>query len=127
MVDIYIDPATGDIDLTNNTMRLTTSDPELTRQKIWINLSVNKGSYLHDLNLGIPYFQNDYNPISLMGKTSQYMIDAYVKEGILSRDGVDRLTSYSSTWDKQSGQSTITYVAASTSGDTIVGEVNIIL
>lgn len=125
MVDIYIDPTTGDIDLTNNTMRLTASEPELTRQRIWINLSVNKGSWLFDLNLGIPYFSNDYNPISLIGKTSQYMIDAYIKEGILSRPGVDRLTSYSSSWNKQSGESSVTYTAAATSGDSIVGEVNI--
>jgi hypothetical protein len=125
MVDIYIDPATGDIDLTNNIMRLTATEPELTRQRIWINLSVNKGSYLFDLNLGVPYFANDYNPISLIGKTSQFMIDAYIKEGILSRPGVDIITSYSSTWDKQSGQSTITYVASAVSGDTVVGEVNI--
>lgn len=104
MTDIYINPETGDIDFDNQTLRLTKSNAELTRQRIEISLRTYRGEYVFDINEGVPYLENANNPIQLIGRGSKNDFDSYIKQVILQKPNVDSISNYTSTLDSRSGQ-----------------------
>src|SRR5690606_6447678 len=125
MVDIYLNPATNDIDLANNTMRLTETTEESTRQRVLITLNTNRGEWKFNISFGVPWLSNEDNPIQLLGRTPKYIIDAAVKEAILSRKGIISLNSYSSETDKQTRIMTISFRAETEEGEIITVNDNI--
>lgn len=109
MVDLYLNPATGDLDLTDNTLRLVTRKEDAVRQKILITLQVNRGEWVFNVDYGVPYLSNEYNPVQLLGKTSKQSVDAAIKEAILTREGVVAITSYNSTLDQVTGKMVVQF------------------
>ena len=88
MVDIYIDPITNDIDLTNNTIRLTKSVEELTRQQVSITLNAFRGEWRFNIDFGVPYLANDNNQTQLLGAgDNTNLLDLAIKDAILSNEG----------------------------------------
>jgi len=118
--DIYLDPLTDDIDLTQNVMRLTNTIEELSRQKVTIALKTFKGEWFANVNFGIPYLANDDNPIQLLGAgNNQSLIDAAVRDIILTRDGIVRIVSFSSSVDRATRSYTATFQATTEDGEII--------
>ncbi len=91
-VDFYLNPSTGDIDLTNGIVRLTRSKEEVSRQQIEISLSTFRGEWIYNINAGIPWLQNRNNPIQLLGKnTSPELIESLVRQDIFQREFVEEI------------------------------------
>lgn len=117
--DIYLSEATDDIDFVNNTMRLTNTIEELTRQKVQIHLATFKGEWFANILAGIPYLANNNNPEQLLGKADKRFFDVAIKTGILSRDGIVDLTSYESVLNKNTRGITVSFKATTESGDIV--------
>lgn len=126
-MDIYVNPATGDIDLQNHTMRFTNSNAELTVQRIRTTLLTYRGEWFFNINEGIPYLENANNPIQLIGKAYKEDYDPYVKQAIGEKPFVTRITSYSSVLDPYTSELRISFnVQASDQAGTIsVENINI--
>ncbi len=119
MTDIFIDPKTDDISLTNKVMRLTNTVEELTRQRVQIWLNIFRGEWFANVLAGIPYLRNDNNTIQLLGATSKETFDLFIREGITTRVGILRLASYTSVLDKESRFLSISFEAVTETGDLI--------
>tara|TARA_Y100001956_G_scaffold73300_1_gene79380 strand:- start:317 stop:676 length:360 start_codon:yes stop_codon:yes gene_type:complete len=102
MSDIYYDPVSGDIDITGNKVRLTTSNIEEVRQKVEIRLRTFKEEWFMNVEAGLPYFQ-----IILQKGVSKNYIDAQVKSVTLKTNGVIGIESFNSEIDNR----TRTYIA----------------
>lgn len=120
MTDIYIDPVTGDIDLTVNTMRLTESIEELTRQRLSITLSTYQGEWFDDIDLGIPYLKNDNNPVQGLGVGTKGFLDAVIKAKILEKEEITSFKNYVSTLEPTTGALVVSFTAITNTGSTIV-------
>lgn len=119
-MDIYLDPATNDIDIFNGQMRLTDKVEDLVRQRTEVNLKTFKGECFWDITAGIPYLANDNNPQQLLGKTANKgLLDASIQDGIVSRQGIVRLISYESVWDKNNRTLTISFSGETEHGDIV--------
>lgn len=114
--DIYLNPNTDDIDLTNNRLTLTETLEDLTRQKVLINLSTYKGELFFDIGAGIPYLKNDFNERQLLTKGSKTALDVEIRLGIISREGVVALRKYDSTLDSITGALTVSFEAQTEDG-----------
>ena len=94
MSDIYLDEVTGDIDLTGNTVKLTTSDIQEVRQKVEIRLRTFKEEWFMNINAGVPYFQR------LLNKgVSKSLIDTQIKTNVLATVGVLAIAKFNSEID----------------------------
>ena len=109
----------GDIDITNNTMTLTQNIETSSRQQILITLRTYLGEWVYNISAGIPYLANDNNPIQLLGKSSQSLVDFYLRQAILERENVTEILAYSSNFDKRSRVSTVSFEALTNSGEVI--------
>lgn len=122
-VDLYINPFTGDIDLTNNVMRLTRNKEESARQQISITLQSYKGEWLFNIDFGISWLANDNNPLQLLGAgNNKGLIDTLIKEAILSRENVIEILTYSSSLDNNSRAMNVSFSAKTDSGEVIFVE-----
>jgi len=122
-VDIYLDPLTGDIDLTNNsTMRLTANIEESSRQQTQIILGCFRGEWVFNINFGIPYIENDNNTIKALGGHSTEFLDALIREAILTRENIVEITDYTSSLDKLSGKMTVNVNFVTLSGEVVTVE-----
>lgn len=121
MADILLDALTNDLALDNGDLTLTSSVGELARQKVSINLNTFMGEWVYNVLAGIPYLRREGQPVKLLGASSKEFLDRYIIEGITTRDGVDSLETYDSSFDKVTGVVSINFVAI-VEGDTV--EVN---
>jgi len=124
-IDILLD-ADGDIDLTNNKIKLTSSVQESARQQALITLTTYLGEWYFNINHGIPYIKNDNNDIQLLGAgDNKNLIDLYLQEGIISNESVSKLLTYSSSLDKPHNTLSVDFTFLDSSGETV--EVNSVL
>tara|TARA_R110002020_G_scaffold31715_1_gene98542 strand:- start:1256 stop:1645 length:390 start_codon:yes stop_codon:yes gene_type:complete len=122
--DLYINPLTGDLDLTNSRIRLTETVQESVRQKVEVTLKTYTGEYFANILFGVPYLENDNNNIQLLGKTSKTIFDTTIKEKVLGVEGVINITSYRSILDQISGELDISFRAEIESGELIPIAIN---
>jgi len=119
-IDFYLDPLTGDIDLTNNTMRLTNSIEESSRQQILITLRGYRGEWVFNINAYLPWLANENNPAQLLGAgSSKQYIDSLIKQQILFRENITDVISYESTFNKITREMVVNFKARTTSGEVI--------
>ena len=97
MADLYLNPLTNDLDLTNNRLSITNSIDELARQKLFITLSTFRGEYFANINFGIPYLANDHNNVQLLEKNAKELLDIELQSAILDTDGITSIAEYIST------------------------------
>ena len=100
MSDIYINPQTGDIDLTDGSMRLTADLGELVLQSVITALRTYRGEWGPDIEFGVPYAINKNNTIQLLGEGNKNLLDFYIKEAILKEPYVTGISSFSSSLDR---------------------------
>lgn len=125
MPDLYIDPDTGDLGFYNNSIRLTQSNAELTRQRIETTLKTYRGEWVFDINEGIPYLENANNQIQLIGKGAIEDFDSYIKQAILNKPFVDSIEEYSSSLDGRTNKLSISCRIKGSDGE--VTDVNVSL
>lgn len=118
MVDILLNAA-GDLDLSGNTLKLTPTIEDNTRQRVLITLSTNRGEWEFNILFGVPYLSNANNPTQLLGKVPKSFLDAAITEAILSKEDITSLNSYSSVLDKVTGVLTIEANATTNTGEIV--------
>jgi len=116
-IDIFINASTGDIDLSNNTMRLTDTIEELSRQRLNITLKTYKGEWVFDINQGVPWLENSNNSIQLLSKAGDGLIDFYVTNAILGKEEVISLLSYERTFNESDRSLSIDFTANTLGGE----------
>lgn len=123
--DIFLDPVTNDLSIINSIIRLTEVQEETTRQKTSIMLKSFRGECFWDINtLGLPYLKNSNNSVQLLGKdtTDKRFIDVYVREAILSREGIVELLEYESVWDRRTRIMSVSFKAITETGEILTVE-----
>ncbi len=85
MADIYLDPVTGDMVVTND-FRFTTG-LETVAQKLRLRMDATKGEYFADLNNGV-----DYHGEILGHDPSDERVSAIYRKVAIETPGVDRVT-----------------------------------
>jgi hypothetical protein len=118
-LDFYIDPKTGDLDLTNNIIRKTQSIEELCRQQVEIALRAFRGEWKFNILFGTPYLKNDNNGLQILGKVDKRIVDAEIKSVIVGREHIVKLLDYTSTLDMNTRQLSISFTASTESGEII--------
>lgn len=124
MVDLYINPQTGDLDLTNGQLRFTANNAELTRQRIAITLNTYRGEWFLNILEGIPYLENPDNPIQLIGKARKADFDSYIKQAVLAKPFVRRINQYTSTLNPYTSELSI-YIAIDAGDASVDGNFSI--
>ena len=122
--DLYIDPVTRDIDLTNSQLSLITEKQVATRQRLDITLNAFKGEWDFNINFGIPYMANSNNTVQLLERGRKDILDLEIKSAILSTEGVVELKSYSSVLGTDR-EVVIIFSAVTESGEIIESSVTI--
>lgn len=118
--DIFLNLVTGDIDLTNKSMRLTSSIPESSRQQVQIDLSTFLGEWFANILAGIPYLANDNNPVQLLGQSETINFDIAIKGNILARENITEISVYESSFDRAERILTVSFTAITSTGEEIV-------
>jgi hypothetical protein len=121
MIDFLLDPVTNDIYILNGKTKWANRVEVVTRQRVYITMNTNRGEWVFNIDFGIPWMKNPNNPIQLLGKTPKAIIDAYIKEAILSKETVISLDTYVSVLDKETRIMNIEFEAESQAGEIITG------
>jgi hypothetical protein len=119
LVDFFLNVSTGDIDLTDNQMRLTANIEECVRQKVLITLETFRGEWVFNINFGVPYLENSNNKVQLLGKTSKTFFDTTVKSAIEDVEGIVQVTRFESTLTQPDGTINIDFSAITQSGEVL--------
>lgn len=110
----------GDIDLGDNyTITLCDTEEQLVRQRIMITFGVNRSEWDYDLDYGVPWLETELNKISILGKVPKAVFDGYLKQAVLTREGVASISNYQSTPDPKTRVITTTIDVVSASGEII--------
>lgn len=117
MSDIYLNPSTGDVLVENGEIRLCETLQEITPQKVYITLSVNKGSWKFNIDFGPAWLKNANNNVQLLGGKPKGIVDAAIKQAILSVDGVLGVTSFESTVDNNTRALNVNFTFLTAEGE----------
>ena len=100
MIDLLLDfNSTGDLNITNFDLALTSSNEEYLSQKLWIRFKTFLGELFVDTSLGIPYFESvfiknpDFVLITSIFKAvilSEPLVAELLKFDLVSLDGATR-------------------------------------
>ena len=114
MGDIYLDPATGDIDFSTKEPTLITDVATAVRQRLHIRLNTFEGEWFYDSSVGVPYFQG------ILGQQfSQSIIDNTLRRTIIETEDVIELTEYSSSFDRMSRTYNLSFTVTTSTGDLV--------
>ena len=103
----------NDIFLNGNRISVN-QDAEQVAQKVKTKLLFYQGEWFLDITVGVPYFQQVFVKPALIGT-----IESLIKSQIINTDGVSKLTSFSSNFDKSTRKMSVSFSAL-----TIYGEIN---
>lgn len=113
MSDIYLDPTTGDLSITEGKLRLTQTIPEDTRQRLSIKLRTYRGEWFLDLDAGLPYLQE------ILVKGNKTLADTLIKNKIRQDSGVAQLIDYVSSINNTTNTFIVSFRASTTDGTII--------
>lgn len=112
MIDLYLDPNTHDLVLDNFTFKITNTKQDEITQRLKVKLLYFKGEWIHNLNYGVPYFQE----IFIKGVDLE-SIDEIYRTQIASEAGVTDLISYSSSFNSSTRELTVNAKVVTESGE----------
>lgn len=101
---------TNDLVFVNNNLTVIFGADEI-RQRVRNRLLAFQGEWFLDVTLGVPYFQQ-----ILVKNPNIGNVDAYIKAEIINTPGVNKLLSYSSTYDPRSRTYTATFTVQTAAG-----------
>lgn len=103
MTDIQLDTLNKRLVIENGDLKLISTFGELVRQRVHITLKTFKGEWKFNILFGVPYIANSNNTIQLLGKSvPKDIFDKYIRDAVLSVNGVDSITKFSSILDTSS-------------------------
>ena len=115
-LDILLD-STGDLDFADDTFRITPTLESLTRQQIQVTLNTFKGEWVFDIFAGIPYLENENNPIQLLSKEgTKVAVDIAIRSAIIEKTNVQAITNYQSTLNRATRAMEVSFVADTVNG-----------
>ena len=111
----------GDLFIDDSGIMYLTPDIQTSSvQQVYITLNTNKGSWMFNIEFGIPWLSNSNNPLQLLGKDgSKGLIDSLIREAILARENVTEILEYSSTVDKITKVMNVSFVFRTRSGEVV--------
>jgi hypothetical protein len=121
LVDLPIDPVTGDLAFVNGTLTLT-SGIAAVAQGIRIRLQMIRGEWFLDLDAGVPYYERDgvlARDAIFAQKWNQAKALRAFRDAILSTPGVDELVQLDITFNPFTRGITVTWQATTAFGDTV--------
>ena len=115
--NLYLNPLTYDIELENFGLRFTKNDTEFFSQKIENRLKTFFGELFTNQLIGIDYFRD-----VLKKQSDLQFINGIFKNEILSINGIDKIISFSSSYEGASREYSVIFEvsASTTSGTQIV-------
>lgn len=121
-MDLYIDPASNDLSLSDSgAARLTALEEELVRQRLWISLSTYRGEWFANINFGVPYLDRDSSGegLSILGGKNLNLLDFELQRSILDTTGVVQLLGYASGFDRRQREVTVSFSVETISGEIV--------
>jgi len=110
MNDLYLDPVTHDLDVSNFDLRIVTGADRV-RQGILIKLRLFRGEWFMDTEAGTPWLEDILGKrISLAGAI------AAIRASVLEVDGVDAITEFSYSFDRAQRRLIYNFTAATPYG-----------
>lgn len=103
MLDLYLDPTTGDISFENGDIVKVPTKQELCRQQVAIALKAFRGEWFRDIAFGVPYLENENNPVQILGNKDVNIVNAEIRRVILNEPTVLSISKYEVTHDNESG------------------------
>lgn len=110
--DIKLDINTHDLVFEGNDLALFDRDEDSIRQRLRIGLSTIQGEWFLNVDVGLPISSPIFSQ-----KGSQTVLDSYIRRFIEDFDGIQELLTYSSTLDRATRTSFVSFSARTTSGD----------
>jgi hypothetical protein len=104
MTDFYLDPTTHDFVFENGDIKWVPTQQELCRQNVVVAMKTFRGEWFRDIGFGVPWLENENNPISLLGGKDKFVFDAELRKVILNESTVISISSYKTTFEPISGQ-----------------------
>ena len=102
----------NDIFLNGNRISVN-QDAEQVAQKVKTKLLFYRGEWFLDITIGVPYFQQVFVKPALIGT-----IESLIKSQIINTEGVNKLTSFSSNFDRNDRKFSVSFTA-----ETVYGEI----
>lgn len=113
MSDIELDLVTNDMKLTGGDISIVTLDAAI-RQRLLQTLRLFLGEWFLDTSAGVPYYQS-----ILVKNPNLDVVQASIKNAILSTPGIIELLSFNFNYDAAQRKVTMDFDAKSTNGTTI--------
>lgn len=117
--DLLLDQTSNDLTIVNGELQFTTKKPDEVRQRLGIRLKTFQNEWFIDLDYGIPYMQQI---ISQARRKDE--VDVLLLSEIRSEDGVDGVSSFSSSWDRYNRLYDFTAEIITSNGDVTVAILN---
>lgn len=118
MTDIRLDELTNDILISGGKLSIISDNARAVRQRLLIRLRTFKGEWFLDSAVGVPYFQS-----ILRQGVRKELVDVLLKRTILETEGVQRITSYSSTLNRQLRTYSASFSVTTLQGDSLLLEI----
>lgn len=110
-MDLRLDPATGDLDLSTGTIEVV-DGVEATGQKITIRLQFFRGEWFLDERIGIRYFQE-----VLGQKLRKNLVERIFRETVLTTPGVLSIENFELSFDGPTRALSISFLAMTVADD----------
>lgn len=107
MNDLYLDPNTHDFVFENGDIKWVPTKQDLCRQQVVVAIRTFKGEWFRDIGFGVPWIENENNPIQILGSKDQVIFDAELRRVILDEPTVVSILSYETNHEPISGRLTV--------------------
>lgn len=104
MTDFYLDQATNDWVIENGDIKWVNTQEDLCRQNVVVAMRTFKGEWFRDIGFGVPWLENENNPISLLGGKDKFVFDAELRKVILNESTVLSISKYSTRFTSSTGK-----------------------
>lgn len=112
MSDIKLNTATGDIDVINNQITLTSDIASLVVQRLTIRLNTFEGEWFYDSEVGVPYYQNIFG-----NRYNKSIIDSIMRREILETEDVIDLVEYNSSFNSSTRKLNLDFIVTTSQGN----------
>lgn len=110
-MDLLLDRDVNDLVFVNGTCPTTTDIIDVVTQRLYIRLRTYLGEWFLNIEYGVPWLER-----VLGHKTNKSSVDIIIQEQILLENGVDQITSFTSTYDNPSRVYSCSFRVRTTSG-----------
>lgn len=111
MIDIALDPTTGDILLVDHSAQLV-QDIDQVAQNLAIRLRFILGEWYLNILAGVPYYEYFF-----VKSPNQIQVESFLKEAIVDTPGILQITSFSSAYDNAHRRFSVNFSAQTESGN----------